>query len=165
MVRSNRTSYSTFDFGTDPIVTPEHFAQSLVEDYNLSSNYHSVITRSIQEQLVDFKAHSNNYDGEGGDYYSTEDTLQTGTLDDQHASWWEVWRGKLRPGLAQSVSESRRPRRYPKHETLLRVAGDASKTVEELSAEPDSAHDEMRILIKVVSSFHGPITSLTLSVA
>jgi SWI/SNF-related matrix-associated actin-dependent regulator of chromatin subfamily B protein 1 len=33
------------------------FAQTLVEDYALASSYHSVITKSIQEQLSDFKAH------------------------------------------------------------------------------------------------------------
>lgn len=33
------------------------FAQTLVEDYALAPTYHSVITKSIQEQLSDFKAH------------------------------------------------------------------------------------------------------------
>ncbi|KIK95677.1 hypothetical protein PAXRUDRAFT_140130 [Paxillus rubicundulus Ve08.2h10] len=41
----------------DPVITPEMFAQTLVEDYALASSYHSVITKSIQEQLSDFKAH------------------------------------------------------------------------------------------------------------
>lgn len=41
----------------DPVITPEMFAQTLVEDYALSPTYHSVITKSIQEQLSDFKAH------------------------------------------------------------------------------------------------------------
>ena len=33
------------------------FAQTLVEDYSLPSAYHGMITKSIQEQLSDFKAH------------------------------------------------------------------------------------------------------------
>ena len=41
----------------DPVITPEMFAQTLVEDYALAPAYHSVITKSIQEQLSDFKAH------------------------------------------------------------------------------------------------------------
>ncbi|KAF8556610.1 SNF5-domain-containing protein [Imleria badia] len=41
----------------DPVITPEMFAQTLVEDYALAPMYHSVITKSIQEQLSDFKAH------------------------------------------------------------------------------------------------------------
>ncbi|KAG6334158.1 hypothetical protein ID866_4924 [Astraeus odoratus] len=45
------------DLYADPIITPEMFAQTLVEDYALSPNYHSVIVKSIQEQLSDFKAH------------------------------------------------------------------------------------------------------------
>lgn len=43
--------------GPDPVITPEIFAQTLVEDYALPPTYHSVITKSIQEQLSDFKAH------------------------------------------------------------------------------------------------------------
>ena len=39
-------------------MTPEAFAQSVIDDYGLSSSYHSIITKSIQEQLSDFKAHS-----------------------------------------------------------------------------------------------------------
>lgn len=41
----------------DPVITPEMFAQTLVEDYSLLPTYHSVIVKSIQEQLSDFKAH------------------------------------------------------------------------------------------------------------
>lgn len=46
-------------------MTPEHFAQTVVEDYNLPANYHNVITKSIQDQLSDFRAHSGQYDGDG----------------------------------------------------------------------------------------------------
>ncbi|KAH7928851.1 SNF5-domain-containing protein [Leucogyrophana mollusca] len=42
----------------DPVITPELFAQSVVEDYALAPSYHSVITKSIQEQLSDYKAHA-----------------------------------------------------------------------------------------------------------
>lgn len=48
--------FSNLDY-PDPIITPEMFAQTLVEDYSLAPMYHSVITKSIQEQLSDFKAH------------------------------------------------------------------------------------------------------------
>lgn len=41
----------------DPIITPELFAQTIVEDYNLAANYHGLITKAIQDQLSDFKAH------------------------------------------------------------------------------------------------------------
>jgi SWI/SNF-related matrix-associated actin-dependent regulator of chromatin subfamily B protein 1 len=48
----------------DPIVTPAAFAQSMVEDYALAPSYHSVIIKTIQDKLSDFKAYSANYDGE-----------------------------------------------------------------------------------------------------
>ncbi|KAI6038612.1 SNF5-domain-containing protein [Pisolithus marmoratus] len=41
----------------DPVITPEMFAQTLVEDYSLLPSYHGTIVKSIQEQLSDFKAH------------------------------------------------------------------------------------------------------------
>ncbi|KAJ3500886.1 hypothetical protein NMY22_g19112 [Coprinellus aureogranulatus] len=46
----------------DPLITPDVFAQSVVEDYGLPAAYHSVIVKSIQEQLSDFKAHSWTFD-------------------------------------------------------------------------------------------------------
>jgi hypothetical protein len=52
-------------------VTPENFAQTVVEDYNLSSNYHAVITKSIQDQLSDFRAHSGLYDVDSGEPMSS----------------------------------------------------------------------------------------------
>ncbi|KAG0698325.1 SNF5-domain-containing protein [Suillus ampliporus] len=48
----------------DPVITPEHFAQTLIEDYALPQSYHGVITRAIQEQLSDFKAHIASVDGD-----------------------------------------------------------------------------------------------------
>ena len=50
--------YETFKKKSDPIITPEIFAQSIVDDYSLSQNYHPIITKSIQDQLSDYKAHS-----------------------------------------------------------------------------------------------------------
>ncbi|TFK75652.1 hypothetical protein BDN72DRAFT_733337, partial [Pluteus cervinus] len=48
----------------DPVITPELFAQTLVEDYNLTNNYYGIITKSIQDQLSDYKTHHINYDAE-----------------------------------------------------------------------------------------------------
>ena len=49
---------------SDPVITPEMFAQTLIEDYALPYAYHTVITKSIQEQLSDFKAHVASIDTE-----------------------------------------------------------------------------------------------------
>lgn len=92
----------------DPVVTPENFAQTVVEDYNLSANYHAVIVKSINDQLSDFKAHSGLYDGDGAEASSPilgivgvglkpgEDTLKQGTLDEENEKWWAEWRNRLR---------------------------------------------------------------------
>ena len=42
----------------DPIVTPEAFATSIIDDYGLPQSYHSTISKSIEEQLSDHKLHS-----------------------------------------------------------------------------------------------------------
>ncbi|KAF8653658.1 hypothetical protein AX16_003809 [Volvariella volvacea WC 439] len=107
----------------DPVVTPEIFAQTIVEDYNLAPNYHAVITKSIQDQLSDFKAHHVSYDNDttttamtttgvghtGGDNDGDDESsnkqdgeitsaspLHRGQLDESNAAWWESWRKKLR---------------------------------------------------------------------
>ncbi|EGO01043.1 hypothetical protein SERLA73DRAFT_29048, partial [Serpula lacrymans var. lacrymans S7.3] len=48
----------------DPIVTPEAFAQSIVDDYALAPSYHTTITKAIQDQLSDYKAHTTSFDGD-----------------------------------------------------------------------------------------------------
>jgi SWI/SNF-related matrix-associated actin-dependent regulator of chromatin subfamily B protein 1 len=92
---------------TDPVVTPENFAQTVVEDYNLSANYHAIIVKSINDQLSDFKAHSGLYDGDGAELSSPilgivgvglkpgENTLKQGTLDEENEKWWAEWRRRL----------------------------------------------------------------------
>jgi len=99
----------------DPIVTPEIFAQSLVEDYNLSSSYHGVITKSIQDQLSDFHAHAfgSNLDDEmpiSPVVYSAsqgkETSILRGGLDDEDARWWARWRRKLKREARKAVEEA-----------------------------------------------------------
>lgn len=91
-------------FNIDPIVTPEAFAQSLIDDYGLSTSYHSTIMKSIQEQLSDFKAHTATFADVSNDsdislnFLDTKAPLVRGQLgdDDADAKWWASWRGKLR---------------------------------------------------------------------
>ncbi|KAH8119635.1 hypothetical protein DFH11DRAFT_1501842, partial [Phellopilus nigrolimitatus] len=89
----------------DPIITPKVFAQSVIDDYGLSSSYHATITKSIQEQLA-----SNDVS-----VVPTESTLEAarGTLQVPDAEWWASWRKRLRNkdgyvrthALLQSVPE------------------------------------------------------------
>ncbi|EEB88083.1 hypothetical protein MPER_14290, partial [Moniliophthora perniciosa FA553] len=61
----------------DPVVTPEAFAQSLVEDYNLAPNYHGQIVRIIQDQLGDFRSHSAKFHD---DEFIGEAMIESGNL-------------------------------------------------------------------------------------
>ena len=114
---------------SDPIVTPEAFAQSIVEDYTLAPSYHNVIVKAIQDQLSDFKAHSANYDGESGELLPSSPTLSTdpdhnnsnndiqddqncapmrGLLDDDSIAWWMRWRKRNENAAVKYNSSSRR---------------------------------------------------------
>jgi len=144
----------------DPVVTPENFAQSVVEDYGLAANYHTVITKSIQDQLSDFKAHSTNYDGDGGDL-SAEDTLKNGELDEAEAAWWESWRKRLRSDTAlvqrgkRGVGKGRKRRKVLKEEVLAlsdlpnEADHENPMNLDDFEVDEQSMHEDMRILIKV----------------
>lgn len=145
---------------SDPVVTPEHFAQSLVEDYALPSSYHSFIVKSIQDQLSDYKAHSANYDGEGGELSEPEDaTIQRGVLDEESLTWWESWRKRVRvEGASRKGSKHGRKRRkvvkVEEPEDMCMDEGDGDDerpmTLEELELDEQTLHEDMRILIKVM---------------
>lgn len=133
----------------------------MVEDYNLAPSYHTVITKSIQDQLSDYKAHSANYDGDGGEL-GPEDTLTRGLLDEESTAWWELWRKRLESGFSRdrrrSLSKGRKRRKMAKEEDEVAdilppfsKEGDKEKpmTLDELEADDQSMHEDMRILIKV----------------
>jgi SWI/SNF-related matrix-associated actin-dependent regulator of chromatin subfamily B protein 1 len=95
------------------VVTPDIFAQSLVEDYNLSSNDHHIITKSIQEQLADFhgqaftpadNAHSTS-DNRNEMHEETRGTLN-GALDASEGRWWAKWRKKVKREARRAVEEA-----------------------------------------------------------
>jgi SWI/SNF-related matrix-associated actin-dependent regulator of chromatin subfamily B protein 1 len=141
------------------VVTPENFAQSVVDDYGLPSSYHSVITKSIQDQLSDFKAHSANYDGEGGDL-PTETTIEKGSLDEDDVTWWNSWRRRLRTPsghvrIGKAAGGKARKRRKVDKAALsdipVEMEGKKERPlgVEEIEVDEKAMHEEMRILIKV----------------
>ncbi|KAI0672423.1 hypothetical protein C8Q78DRAFT_749222 [Trametes maxima] len=143
----------------DPIVTPEVFAQSVVDDYGLAPSYHAVITKSIQEQLSDYKAHSATF-GEDGVMIDEEDELLQGKIADDEAFWWEAWRKRVRSKALYKVAappdtRSRKRRKVVKDENADRVdalgglSGDAPMTVDDFEEDENLMHEEMRILVKV----------------
>lgn len=89
----------------DPIITPEIFAQSIVDDYALAPSYHVVITKAIQDQLSDYKAHSTTFGGDPDSSASftfpeplldNENEVVAGEMDDEEAKWWAAWRKHVR---------------------------------------------------------------------
>ncbi|KAF8639180.1 hypothetical protein AX17_001667 [Amanita inopinata Kibby_2008] len=146
----------------DPLITPEHFAQTLVEDYNLSSSYHTIITKSIQDQLSDFKAHSVNYEtDEGGaaivymDGISEEDVMR-GRLDDENGVWWELWRRSLRAEYLKVSKHGTAGRARKKRKAIsdgMVVESQRLKekpmAIDEFELDEQALHEDMRILIKL----------------
>ncbi|KAH8112333.1 hypothetical protein DFH11DRAFT_484764 [Phellopilus nigrolimitatus] len=142
----------------DPIVTPEVFAQSVIDDYGLSSSYHATITKSIQEQLA-----SNDVS-----VAPAESTLEAarGTLQGPDAEWWASWRKRLRNkdgyvrtrALLQSVPEpqgrAKKRRKFASAEDAAKdvrasLDEDSSVDVEMIEVDEDKMYEEMRIIIKL----------------
>ncbi|KAJ3973086.1 hypothetical protein EV361DRAFT_796903 [Lentinula raphanica] len=151
---------------SDPIITPEIFAQTVVEDYQLSSSYHAIIVKNIQEQLSDYKAHSALYDGEGSDYKADGNDLsitENGSLNDGDAAWWESWRKRLRTEYgfvkAGKGTKGKRKRKIAgvKEETAddadiedtVSLVDEKPLTVEEFEMDEGKMTEDMRIVIKL----------------
>lgn len=121
------------------------FAQSVVDDYSLPLSSVSTITKAIQEQLSDFKAHT---------VESVDDDGFFGTTPARSADddiWWERWRNGLR---TENGTVRRKKRKtssgqgrsdpttsYIKPESAERPATDQD--------QDDNSMEEMRILVKV----------------
>ncbi|KAJ3764435.1 hypothetical protein EV360DRAFT_31409 [Lentinula raphanica] len=151
---------------SDPIITPEIFAQTVVEDYQLSSSYHAIIVKNIQEQLSDYKAHSALYDGEGSDYKADDNDpsiTENGSLNDGDAAWWESWRKRLRTEYgfvkAGKGTKGKRKRKIAgvKEETAddadiedtVSLVDEKPLTVEEFEMDEGKMTEDMRIVIKL----------------
>ncbi|KAI0037103.1 hypothetical protein K488DRAFT_37318, partial [Vararia minispora EC-137] len=117
----------------DPFVTPEAFAQTVVDDYQLSVNYVAVIAKQVQEQLSDYQAHTLEEDevrfGDGNEM------VTRGRLDAEEERWWDSWRAK--------VWAPRKRRRLDNDPELVPVSAN------QLDFADDDAPEEMRIVIKV----------------
>jgi SWI/SNF-related matrix-associated actin-dependent regulator of chromatin subfamily B member 1 len=107
------------DGSADPVVTPEVFAMSIVDDYQLPLSYQNTITKAIQEQLSDYQAHTSggandreedrDRDGDGDgekDVVAGEGVL---AADDGSGKWWEAWRKRVRTkaGFAKSGAKDK----------------------------------------------------------
>ena len=130
----------------DSVVTPELFAQSLVDDYALAPTYFSIIVKSIQDQLSDFQAHTTDLISEN----EGESALR-GRLDDSEKAWWDKWRKEL-PSIAKRPKEALttgRKRRKVDVNVKVERDPDAPATVADIEVDGKEQQEEMRILIRV----------------
>jgi SWI/SNF-related matrix-associated actin-dependent regulator of chromatin subfamily B protein 1 len=124
------------------------FAQSIVEDYNLPSSSQIAITKAIQEQLSDFKAHMPDVLGDDEDDVRTVEQGR-GELMEDDTVWWERWRKRLR-----NENGSIRKKRRKLGSSSSPVFEDSREVERTLPVanSPDSdetSMDDLRILIKV----------------
>ncbi|KAG5734821.1 hypothetical protein E4T56_gene757 [Termitomyces sp. T112] len=152
----------------DPVVTPEAFAQSLVEDYALSPSYHAVIAKAIQDQLGDFRAHSGifAFDADA----DAEAQVQVVDLNEKEAEavrgkfasdaeerWWAQWKGRVR-----RAAKGRKRRRLDVDDDGVDadveeddedgddVCGwEKGKRLDQMEVDEAKMQEEMRILIRL----------------
>jgi SWI/SNF-related matrix-associated actin-dependent regulator of chromatin subfamily B protein 1 len=133
----------------DPIITPEIFAQSLVDDYALAPSYLSVIVKSIQDQLSDFQAHTTDLAPD-----AEVETSVRGQLDENDKGWWDKWRKEV-PTIVKRPKEvlvTRRKRRKVDANVKVERDPDAPATVADIEVDEKEQVEEMRILIRVCSA-------------
>ncbi|KAF8208209.1 hypothetical protein K438DRAFT_1961718 [Mycena galopus ATCC 62051] len=137
----------------DPVISPEHFAQTVVEDYNLAHQYHAIITKTIQDQLSDYRAHSASYDGDSWDLAVAEDkdALRAGALEGETAAWWSAWRKRLRTeyGFVRTARGKGHKRRKVVKDDDMDAADERPMSVEEFKFDHKALQDDMRILIRL----------------
>ena len=132
-----------------------------MDDYALPSSYHSVITKAIQDQLSDFKAHSATF-GEDGVFVSSDtEDIQSGVIDDKEAEWWETWRKTIRSptfhkrALGRADVRSRKRRKVVKEEAAAAPAvpavssAELPMSVDDFDDDDSFMQEELRILVKV----------------
>ena len=140
-------------------MTPEIFAQSVVDDYGLASSYHQIITKSIQEQLSDYKAHSATFGEDGVMIDDAEDILHGRIEASDEQIWWQAWRKRVRsralyklpdPPAAETTRQRKR-RKVVKEESVVPSGpgADAPMAVDDFEEDENLMHEEMRILVKV----------------
>jgi len=168
---------------TESVVTIENFAQTIVEDYNISSSYHAIIVKSIQDQLTDFKMHSGLYDLDGGELPEPgdEDLPRRGLLEGDDQGWWTGWRqrlGQCGKGKGKQKSKGRLKKRLKavRDESVDGADGDVEDwadgddvdmekpwqkerplRIDEIEVIESTMHEDMRILIKVSSRLCAPL--------
>jgi SWI/SNF-related matrix-associated actin-dependent regulator of chromatin subfamily B protein 1 len=135
---------------SDPVITPEMFAMTVVEDYSLPQSFHATITKAIQDQLSDFQAHMTapvdvDKEKEKKEEAKKQDTAEPkqGSLSAEDVEWWAVWRQTAaeRARIARGASPHKRRKVATLNEEPLDLDG--------FEFDEGTAQDDMRIVIKV----------------
>ncbi|KAF8462473.1 hypothetical protein JB92DRAFT_2838989 [Gautieria morchelliformis] len=94
----------------DPLITPEIFAQSIVDDFKLAAHHVHAIAKAVHEQLVEHE-HDAEEQGDavgetpgggrakrpaGGEAVDDDDGRARGALDGDGEEWWRSWRKRIR---------------------------------------------------------------------
>ena len=127
------------------------FAQSVIEDYSLPQSSVSTITKAIQEQLSDFKAHTiESVDDDG--FFGAAPTR---SADDD--IWWERWRNGLRAenGTVRRKKKNASSRPGPSDPTTSYIKPEPVERPAADQDQDDNSMEEMRILVKVSYPVHG----------
>ena len=150
------------------MVTPEMFAYTTCQDFDVPSSAASLIVKQIQDQLAEYRQHHVDLNPEMVfRSQHTESTVIRGTLEDEKDDvWWERWRKRLRTGEAlgefvksgdeadgddDEVSLKHKDPGVVKEEAVDRDVIDVDKPrAASPSKEPN---EELRILIKVSHYF------------
>lgn len=124
------------------------FAQSVADDYSLPQSSVSTITKAIQEQLSDFKAHTIESDGFFG-------TAPARSADDD--IWWERWRSGLR---TENGTVRRKKRKTgsgpgPSDPTTSYIKPESGERLVPNQDQDDNSMEEMRILVKASHPVYG----------
>ena len=127
------------------------FAQSVVDDYSLPQSSVSTITRAIQEQLGDFKAHAiESVDDDEGFF----GTAPVRSADDD--IWWERWRNGLRTenGTVRRKKRKTSSGPGPSNPTMSHIKPESGERSTADQDQNDNSMEEMRILVKVGHPIH-----------
>ena len=121
------------------------FAQSVVDDYNLPQSSVMTITKAIQEQLSDFKAHTIESVDEDG-FFGTN--IARSADDD---IWWERWRNGLRTenGAVRRKKRKSSSGPGPSAPTVSYIKPESGERLAADQDQDDNSTEEMRILVKV----------------
>jgi len=127
------------------------FAQSVVDDYSLPQSSVLTITKAIQEQLSDFKAHTL----ESADNDGFLGTAPARSADDD--IWWERWKNGLRTenGTVRRKKRKSSSGPGPSNPTTSYIKPESGDRPVVDQDQDDNSMEEMRILVKVSYPVHG----------